>query len=439
MTQRNEPPLRGRRRASRTIALDQPDTRNALSDELLDRAARRVRDGRADAGRALRGAHVHAREGLLVRRQPRRLRGRRAADPQALRHRRSFPRLFRAIGELGKPTLCAANGHVLAGALGLALACDLIVAKEGARFGTPEINVGVFPFMIMALIYRNVGRKKTNELLLLGEQIAAEEAERIGIVNRVVPADEFDAAVARLGGEAGREVAGDDAARQGRDVPPAGHGVRRRARVPAPQLTHRVLDRGHPGGRQGVLREARPRVDRPVSVALVGAALPHVRPLGDRGARRRGARPRRSPSGSASSRAWSATPGEPRDGALARRPARRARLPARGRRPGRGRARRRRAARAARRPTARSRLTTLPARRRAATPRRASLWLDAHGDFNTPDDHAPAASSAACASPARAGAGTPASTGRARPGAGSCSAACATSTRPSARRSSAPA
>jgi enoyl-CoA hydratase/carnithine racemase len=55
--------------------------------------------------------------------------------------------------------------------------------------------VGVFPFMIMALIYRNVGRKKTNELLLLGEQVSAAEAERIGIVNRVVPAGEFDAAV----------------------------------------------------------------------------------------------------------------------------------------------------------------------------------------------------------------------------------------------------
>ena len=84
---------------------------------------------------------------------------------------------------------------MLAGGLGLALACDLIVAREGASFGTPEINVGVFPFMIMALIYRNVGRKKTNELLLLGERIDAEEAERIGIVNRVVAADEFDAAV----------------------------------------------------------------------------------------------------------------------------------------------------------------------------------------------------------------------------------------------------
>jgi enoyl-CoA hydratase/carnithine racemase len=107
-----------------------------------------------------------------------------------------FPQVFRLLGELGKPSICAANGHVLAGALGIALACDLIIAKEGARFGTPEINVGVFPFMIMALIYRNVGRKKTNELLLLGEQISAEEAQRIGIVNRVVPAEEFESAVA---------------------------------------------------------------------------------------------------------------------------------------------------------------------------------------------------------------------------------------------------
>ena len=68
--------------------------------------------------------------------------------------------------------------------------------REDARFGTPEINVGVFPFMVMALVYRNVPRKKTAELMLLGEQISAREAERIGIVNRVVAAGEFDATVA---------------------------------------------------------------------------------------------------------------------------------------------------------------------------------------------------------------------------------------------------
>jgi enoyl-CoA hydratase/carnithine racemase len=94
-----------------------------------------------------------------------------------------------------KPVICAANGHVLAGALGICLACDLVIAKEGAGFGTPEINVGAFPFMIMALIYRNVPRKKTNELLLLGERMTAWEACEAGLVNRVVPEGEFEDAV----------------------------------------------------------------------------------------------------------------------------------------------------------------------------------------------------------------------------------------------------
>jgi len=181
------------------ITLDHPETRNALSDELLDaltEAFERARDDDAVRCVVLTSSHekVFSSGGNLA--------GFAADVPLAHKHRgiERFPRLFRLIGELGKPTLCAANGHVLAGALGLALACDLIVAREGVRFGTPEINVGVFPFMIMALIYRNVGRKKTNELLLLGEQISAEEAERIGIVNRVVPAEEFDAFVADWAG-----------------------------------------------------------------------------------------------------------------------------------------------------------------------------------------------------------------------------------------------
>jgi enoyl-CoA hydratase/carnithine racemase len=182
-----------------TITLDQPDSRNALSDELLDdliAAFESARDDDAVRAVVLTSSHekVFSSGGNLA--------GFAADVPLVHKHfaTERFPRLFRLIGELGKPSLCAANGHVLAGALGLALACDLIVAREGARFGTPEINVGVFPFMIMALIYRNVGRKKTNELLLLGEQISAEEAERIGIVNKVVPAEEFDAAVAEWAG-----------------------------------------------------------------------------------------------------------------------------------------------------------------------------------------------------------------------------------------------
>ncbi len=177
-----------------TIALDEPDTRNALSDELLDdliAAFEAARDDDAVRCVVLTSTHekVFSSGGNLA--------GFAAEAPLVHKHLGTgrFPRLFRLIGELGKPTICAANGHVLAGALGLALACDLIVAREGVRFGTPEINVGVFPFMIMALIYRNVPRKKATELLLLGEQISAEEAERIGIVNRVVPAGEFEAFV----------------------------------------------------------------------------------------------------------------------------------------------------------------------------------------------------------------------------------------------------
>jgi enoyl-CoA hydratase len=177
-----------------TIALDQPETRNALSDELLDELLAALARARGDdAVRCVVLTSTHDR----VFSAGADLSGFAAQVPLVHKHlgTERFPGVFRLLGELGKPSLCAANGHVLAGALGLALACDLIIAKEGARFGTPEINVGLFPFMIMALIYRNVGRKKTNELLLLGEQIPAAEAQRIGLVNRVVAADEFDATV----------------------------------------------------------------------------------------------------------------------------------------------------------------------------------------------------------------------------------------------------
>jgi enoyl-CoA hydratase/carnithine racemase len=177
-----------------TVTLDQPETRNALSAELLGELIAALEASRADE---------HVRCVVLTSSHDKvfssgaNLAGFAADVPLVHRHLGSarFPELFRLIGELGKPTICAANGHVLAGSLGIALACDLVIAKEGATFGTPEINVGAFPFMIMALIYRNVPRKKTNELLLLGERIDAHEAERIGLVNKVVPAEEFDAAV----------------------------------------------------------------------------------------------------------------------------------------------------------------------------------------------------------------------------------------------------
>jgi enoyl-CoA hydratase/carnithine racemase len=177
-----------------TIALDHPETRNALSDQVLDdllAAFTAARDDESVRCVVLTSTHdrVFSSGGNLA--------GFAAEVPLLHKHlgTERFPKLFKLIGQLGKPSICAANGHVLAGGLGLALACDLIIAREGATFGTPEINVGVFPFMIMALIYRNVGRKKTNELLLLGDRISAAEAERLGIVNKVVAVADFDAAV----------------------------------------------------------------------------------------------------------------------------------------------------------------------------------------------------------------------------------------------------
>jgi enoyl-CoA hydratase/carnithine racemase len=177
-----------------TIALDSPDTRNALSSELLGeliQAFEAARDDERVRCVVLASTHekVFSAGGSLDQFA--------AEVPIVHKHfgTERFPRLFRLVMDLGKPTVCAAGGHVLAGALGLALACDLIVAKDTATFGTPEINVGVFPFMIMALIYRNVPRKKANELLLLGERMTAAEAREAGIVNRVVPPDDFDAVV----------------------------------------------------------------------------------------------------------------------------------------------------------------------------------------------------------------------------------------------------
>jgi enoyl-CoA hydratase len=177
-----------------TIALDRPDKRNALSDELLDELLAAFAAARTDESVrcvVLTSTHdtVFSSGGDLAAWT--------ADTPLAHRHEATerLVHLFTLIGELGKPTICAANGHVLAGALGLALACDLVIAKDTAQFGTPEIAVGLFPFMIMALLYRNVGRKKANELLLLGERIDAHEALRIGLVNKVVPAEEFGAAV----------------------------------------------------------------------------------------------------------------------------------------------------------------------------------------------------------------------------------------------------
>jgi enoyl-CoA hydratase len=177
-----------------TVTLNDPEKRNMLSGEMLRElvdAMKRARDSEDVRAVVLTGS------GEKVFCAGADLGGFGADAPLVDKHFASdlFLEFFRLMPGLGKPSLCALNGHVLAGGMGLALSCDLLIAKEGATFSTPEINVGAFPYMIMAIIYRNVPRKKVNEMMLLGERISGDEAVQLGLANKVVPEAEFDAAV----------------------------------------------------------------------------------------------------------------------------------------------------------------------------------------------------------------------------------------------------
>lgn len=112
--------------------------------------------------------------------------------------RREYGALLLAFQQVKKPTVARVNGHALAGGLGLVLACDLAVASDAAGFGTPEIDRGLFPMMMMALLQRHLGRKRALELVLTGDRLSAASALEWGLVNRVVPAAELDVATAAL-------------------------------------------------------------------------------------------------------------------------------------------------------------------------------------------------------------------------------------------------
>src|SRR5581483_10618944 len=112
--------------------------------------------------------------------------------------RRGYGQLLMRIQSCSKPTVARINGHALAGGLGLVLACDLAVASDAAGFGTPEIDRGLFPMMMMALLQRHLGRKRALQLVLLGERMTAAQALEWGIVNQVVPAAQLDTATAAL-------------------------------------------------------------------------------------------------------------------------------------------------------------------------------------------------------------------------------------------------
>jgi enoyl-CoA hydratase/carnithine racemase len=179
------------------LTIDRPEMRNALSEQ----AMRELQEGlaRAEAEAAARvvvitgaGPKVFCAGGDLSTM---------SGDGGFLgghEARRGYGLMLRRIQDCPKPTIARLNGHAIAGGVGLLLACDLAVAADNAEIGLPEIDRGLFPMMVMALLQRHLGRKRAFELLLTGTRIKAQDALAMGLVNRVVKAEELDASVGEL-------------------------------------------------------------------------------------------------------------------------------------------------------------------------------------------------------------------------------------------------
>ncbi|ACY18940.1 enoyl-CoA hydratase/isomerase family protein [Haliangium ochraceum] len=111
---------------------------------------------------------------------------------------RSFSDLFPAMHNLGKPIIAMVRGNAMGGGLGLMLGCDLVVASADARFGLPEVKVGVWPMIVIGELVRNIGRKNALELMLTGKRVGAEEAAAMGMINRVVAPEQLEAETQKL-------------------------------------------------------------------------------------------------------------------------------------------------------------------------------------------------------------------------------------------------
>jgi len=179
------------------ITLNRPEARNALSHTLLqeleaalaayeaDPAARVVvLAGAGDkafcAGADLKGA------------------GDRGTTLQARESFGGLPRILEGMARMRTPVIAQVHGFALAGGCGLAVGCDLIVASEDARFGLPEITIGVLPLIVMAPILRAAGRKRGLLMILSGEPVSAREAFEMGLVSLVVPRAELEARTGAL-------------------------------------------------------------------------------------------------------------------------------------------------------------------------------------------------------------------------------------------------
>jgi enoyl-CoA hydratase len=182
-----------------TVTLDRPDQRNPLSATMLRDLASALRWCKDEAevrvvvltgaGRVFcAGADLSSFDGDMS-----------AIDK--FRSRDLFVDLFLLMAELGKPIVGRINGHALAGGFGLACSCDILVAVDTATFGTPEINVGIWPMMIQAILSRNVPRKVLLEMEMLGDRWTAAQLQALGVVNRVVRHEQLDPTVDEIAGQ----------------------------------------------------------------------------------------------------------------------------------------------------------------------------------------------------------------------------------------------
>jgi len=182
------------RDAIRVIELNRPEKRNALNDELIAGLKMALRE--ADAEESLRaivirgagkdfcsGADLSAIQRIAT-----------ATYEENVDDARSLAELFALIRDVRVPVIAAVHGRALAGGCGLATACDLAVATRSARFGYPEVKIGFVPAMVAAILRRNLGEKKSFELLTQGFEYSAEEALGLGLVNAVFDDDGFEAA-----------------------------------------------------------------------------------------------------------------------------------------------------------------------------------------------------------------------------------------------------
>src|SRR5215813_4221954 len=119
-------------------------------------------------------------------------------EADRLPHKGDYGDLLMTLLQYEKPTIARVNGHALGSGLGLVAACTFSVALVDAQLGTPEINAGLFPMMVMALLARVVPRRRFYEIMLLGEKIDAKEAEHIGLIGRAVEPGELDETIREL-------------------------------------------------------------------------------------------------------------------------------------------------------------------------------------------------------------------------------------------------